>query len=126
MRITKAHIDFYRSKKAPATGLEARIPPRKLFWSYLKPTAVIDELINSQTPTGIRQSTEPHNLLNFIRGWRHRGEDILVELKRTAYEPYNTDPKRRTAYARRWYVKLFCQRLREVGAAIMALNKPID
>ncbi len=110
MVITQAHIDFYRARKVPAVGLQARVKPKGAFVARLEEraprVAVIDLLINSQMTETKRAGTEPHNILAFIRGWRQRGEDIMAELRRLAYEPYNTDPKRRTAYARRWHARL--------------------
>ena len=108
MYITQAHIDFYRAKKVPASSLQRYVKkPFNVKW--YRPTDSIDILINSQAKE-THKGTEPHNILSFLRGYRHRGIDILRELERMADTPYNTDPKRRTAYAKKWYMRLAKQR----------------
>lgn len=110
MIITQAHIDFYRARKVPAASLQARVKPKSTFLARLARETprvwVIDQLINSQVAHARTGATEPHNILAFIRGWRARGENVFYELYRLAYKPYATDPKRRTAYARRWHARL--------------------
>ena len=108
MIITQAHIDFYRAKKAPANSLQQYVKnPFNVRW--YRPTDSIDILINSQVKDA-HKGTEPHNILSFLRGYRHRGLDSLLELQRMAYAPYSTDPNRRTAYAKKWYRRLAKQR----------------
>jgi hypothetical protein len=108
MLITQAHIDFYRAKKVPATSLQQYVKkPFNVKW--YSPTSTIDILINSQVKD-MHKGTEPHNIISFLRGYRHRGLDSLLELRRMAYAPYSTDPKRRTAYAKKWYMRLAKQR----------------
>lgn len=112
MKITQAHIDFYRAHKVPAAGLRARLAPQSAFLRRLAAETPrswsIDALINSQAD-GARNGTEPHNLLAFLRGTRARGESLAGKLYQTGWRPYATDPKRRTAYARRWYARLVQQ-----------------
>lgn len=112
MKITQAHIDFYRAHKVPAVSLQARLAPQSVFLRRLAAETPrswsIDALINSQAD-GARKGTEPHNLLVFLRGTRARGESLTGYLYRTGWHPYGTDPKRRTAYARRWYTRLVQQ-----------------
>lgn len=108
MHITQAHIDFYRAKKVPVDSLQRHVKkPFNARW--YRPTDTIDILINSQVKD-THKGTEPHNLLSFIKGWRHRGCDITAELYTMVVTPYATDPKRRIAYARKWYTRLSKQR----------------
>ena len=105
MLITQAHIDFYRLKKLPCHSLQSKVKTPFMPKGYVR-TETIDCLINSQVKDARKGQTEPHNINNFIRGWRSRGENVVNELYRLAYHPYGTDPERRTAYAKKWHARL--------------------
>jgi len=111
MKITQAHLNFYREKKNPRPDWAKDLKHPN--------SASIHELINSQIEEK-RKSTEPHNIIQLIKGairiqnrpffrpdhnWPY--ENLQQYLYHLAFQPYSTDPKRRTAYARKWYNKLY-------------------
>ena len=100
MILTISHVQFYQAKKTPVPGWAATL-------TKPVPEVSIHELINVQVPEYKRTKTEPNNLIHLIRCvQRHRLETVESMLKRVAFTPYPTDPKRRVGYARKWLKKL--------------------
>ncbi len=96
MILTKDHLQFYREHKVPAP-----------YWGLEVNRVSVHTLINAQVPQPKRHQTEPNNLLHLIRLVQsHKRETVKELLKRLAYNPHGTDPKRRTGYARKWYAQL--------------------
>ena len=123
-QLTLAHLDLWTAKNAPKWAAQIKQPTHR-------PTASIHRVVNAnagQKPIDSRHHAS--NLCNILQSMRtriadaegygttvgpHKGryiskdyriESLRAELYRMAISPYSTDPKRRTAFARKWYNRL--------------------
>lgn len=120
MKLTQAHLNFYREKKTPTPGWAVRMAKeRKYPWTQTLPKTSVDELINSQLDKRDGR-IEAQNLCNLIKmasrhftgrnyesGIIREYANLRAYLYHLAFTPYATDSKRRTGYAQKWYRKLY-------------------
>lgn len=111
MKITQAHLTFYRQQKAP-------VPTWGQSLKYPNQGGGIHELINAQAEKYDRR-LEACNLIALIQTASRNFTDqpsrivgmpnypnLRAFLFHLAFKPYSTDKPRRTAYAKKWYVRL--------------------
>ncbi len=97
-------LDFYNARRQPPWANKLRIPDGPS----------IDSVINAHA--GIRVTdTQSSNLCVFIRGWQRRGEPVIERLLETAAASSGTNPRKRSALARKWAQRLHGSRQDQRG-----------
>ena len=99
---TQADLDFFNAKRTPAWANRIqrkgwRGPPPS--WSDLTVNAHAGFM-----PTASQLETS--NMLVFVRGWMRRGEPVIERLQELAEAPSGTQPRKRSALARKWISRL--------------------
>jgi hypothetical protein len=120
MKLTQAHLSFYREQKTPTPQWAVRMAQeRKYPWAQTLPKTNVNELINSQEPKPDRR-LEAVNLCHLIRlasrgfgteaysiGGIQRFANLRDYLFHITKWTYSTDSARRVGYAKKWYRKLY-------------------
>lgn len=107
MNLTETHVNFWVSR-------HARLPAwaGKLQGTHPRPS--IDECINAHAQQGKRTGMDTDNTVALVKLIRknvlnnaYGGRSTLAhELYHLGWKPHSTSPKRRVAFARKWYTKL--------------------
>lgn len=112
MKITQAHVDFYRRRKAPASSLVGKIAPvTPKSWNRPDMGPSIHTLINSQAPR--QQQPDRHhdagNVLAILHSVRKRegAKGVREWLRMMADKPGTViRPERRAAYSEKWLARI--------------------
>lgn len=100
MKVTRAHLEFWKAKKAPAPGWARPIMDR----TATRPS--VHELINLQVRTRDARETHYDNTVAILQRQRDRGE-LLHSLRKMAASPgCSFRPERRAANCKKWLARI--------------------